>query len=283
LEEKNISKIKVFRKLLEAMGTTNDKKEFMDLVEEKFQTLSSEHESSTTNQKRKRKIKINEEDLTSLEKRNLYAAASIEKDRKNVFIDTSDFLKSMGKNGQGLYAKKSFFKGEKICGYFGTLVPTKDIEKHDYKSDYLINLGPDENSINMSIDAADSDINVSGYGKFINDPIYTHKINSYIVVYTDDLDYIGMFATKGIKAGEEILCNYGVEYWQDDQFLKLSPELQAEINRQRVSKNLPTLQIQDTSTSSSSSSSSSSQVRNIPVSSNTKTASRIVIDLTEDD
>jgi hypothetical protein len=64
----------------------------------------------------------------------------------------------VGKNGQGLYAKKSFTKGEIICGYFGKMVPTADIKKYSYKSDYLIELGLDKNGEHMSVDSADSDI-----------------------------------------------------------------------------------------------------------------------------
>jgi hypothetical protein len=90
-----------------------------------------------------------------------------------------------------------------------------------------------------------------------------------------------MIATKGIKSGEEILCNYGVGYWEDEQFLKLSPPLQAEINRQRFKKKLPILQAAVVS-------SSSSQAPNIPVSVKTATrfftnnAGQLVMDLVSD-
>ena len=284
LEEQRISKIKIFKILLEALGMNdNDETKVMKFIDEKIENLSSENQSSRTNQKRKRKIKINEDELTQSEKRFLFAAEQIAKDKKNVKVAESDFLTSVGKNGQGLYAKKSFTKGEIICGYFGKMVPTADIEKNEYKSDYLIELGLDENGVHMSVDSADSDIDVSGYGKFVNDPIFENAINSYILVqaHADGNEYIYMVATKGIKNGDEILCNYGVGYWEAEQFLKLSPPLQAEINRQRVKKKLPILQAAVVS-------SSSSQAPNIPVSVKTATrfftnnAGQLVMDLVSD-
>lgn len=242
--EKNIPSIDTFQFLLKAMDfVDNGENQTSNEAEAMKIFISNENNMDVvqTQQDDKRKRKIKQFELTQEQKRTEYARKTIKADEENVEVKESEFLKNQNIYGAlGLYVKKNFYPGNRICSYFGEMVRTEDVRKPEYKSDYLIELGDDENGVSMTVDASSSYVH-SGYGKYINDPIFEDQINCRIDVYTNQNDnesYLGVYATRKVKKGEELLCNYGLEYWQEEHFYRLDLKLQHEINIQRAKKKL---------------------------------------------
>jgi uncharacterized protein len=114
--------------------------------------------------------------------------------------------------GLGLFAKKDFEKDQIICEFGGELIDELEVNKRnkDKRGDYFVDMGDD-----LTLDSYESDC----MAKYANDARGPRKVpglrnNSEIVVYSDDYS-VCIVATRPIKAGEEILVEYGKSYWNN--------------------------------------------------------------------
>ncbi len=111
--------------------------------------------------------------------------------------------------GKGLFTAIAIFEDEIICVFHGELLSQKQILKriHDEVDLYFINL-PDGSMLDC--------MNVESFARYANDaagyPRSGFKNNAYIGM--DDRDRVCLMATKDIKAGSEIFCSYGKDYWK---------------------------------------------------------------------
>jgi hypothetical protein len=116
--------------------------------------------------------------------------------------------------GQGLFTSIPIYKDEVISIFKGeTLTSTEAALRAKRKEDgYFINC------LDGSI--LDS-MHTPCFAKYANDPAATgpgmakslFKSNADISI--DDDDNICLIATRNIKAGEEVFCNYGKKYWKN--------------------------------------------------------------------
>ena len=122
--------------------------------------------------------------------------------------------------GYGLFVDDdhSFKVGDIICEYGGELVDFDLAGTDDYHSDYLFKVSKD-----WVIDAEDQN---SGYGRYMNDPIVSSKVNAKIMARKKRL-IAEVVATKPIKSNKEIFVSYGIDYWMDlDHYDNLTPKHQ---------------------------------------------------------
>jgi len=136
--------------------------------------------------------------------------------------------------GLGLFATKAFKSGEVVCNYGGELILTDIAMSNDYHSDYLFKINND-----WTIDG--QDFTSSGFGRFINDPIFTNKANCAIRanyklnknkkrIY-DLTASVVVLKDKTIKANAEILISYGNSYWvHEGKFGMLNNKQQLEVH-----------------------------------------------------
>ena len=110
--------------------------------------------------------------------------------------------------GNGVFCTRDILKGESLGHYTGEIISDKEFENryndHGY-GEYVLYLTDPATNKQIYVDAKDhsnwvSRINASkGTGKKIN-------------VYWDAHGHV--FASRNIKAGEELLANYGNAYWK---------------------------------------------------------------------
>lgn len=108
--------------------------------------------------------------------------------------------------GRGLFAKEPIKKGEFILEYIGNRIPSKEADT--MKSRYLFEI--DEK---WTIDGP-PEINLAGYINHSCEP----NVEAEIEEGDDGEDHINIYATRAIKAGEELYIDYGKEYF--DEFIK---------------------------------------------------------------
>jgi uncharacterized protein len=102
--------------------------------------------------------------------------------------------------GLGLYAKKDFKKGDFIIEYTGDLVTTEEADRRGGK--YLFTVSPTH-----TIDGKGRD----NIARYLN---HSCKPNAEAELNEEELR-VRIYAKKGIKAGEEIVYDYGKEYWDE--------------------------------------------------------------------
>ena len=110
--------------------------------------------------------------------------------------------------GMGLFANKSFRKGEFICWYTGVFVLKEHVEQQYYKSSYLYQY-PNSPFI---IDAEDP---LSCYARYANDSLSLRKNNADFDKFVD-VPSAHLVAIKAIRKNAEIYVSYGPEFWQDN-------------------------------------------------------------------
>ena len=148
-------------------------------------------------------------------------------DHENVYLFPSEIA------GIGLFSKKSFRRGDYICGYSGKFVSTNVVKRKTYKSDYVFEI----NEV-WSIDGQEPN---SSYGRYANDYIIEPRTkeermlgngnNSELSCYFDerapeDVDKIEAFliAKYDIAKDAEILCSYGSSYWNNIEHFSILSE-----------------------------------------------------------
>jgi hypothetical protein len=133
-------------------------------------------------------------------------------DSNRVYLAAS----KLGPNvGLGLFAKIDFNIDDYICAYLGEIVPTD--RNKEFDSDYRL-----EYNKEWTIDSTDPH---SCYGRYPNDPILKNLVNARLSNRRKVIEAC-VKATKPIKAGDEILVEYGDNYWKSKKFFKLSHKLQ---------------------------------------------------------
>jgi SET domain-containing protein len=131
---------------------------------------------------------------------------------QKIEADESDYLytdpSQIPNAGLGLFTAIKLFKGEQIAVFEGELL-THAVAKHraERKEDqYFISL------LNgKTMDSKHTDC----FAKYANDATGTQTAfkNNCIITLNDE-QQVCLVATKTIKAGEEIFCSYGKDYWK---------------------------------------------------------------------
>ena len=103
----------------------------------------------------------------------------------------------------GLFARRDIKKGEFICAYNG-----KKYRRVPKEARYCIRLLPNGMYLLDAIDIK------SCHGRFSNDPCH-HLLDNSVIVGDFDNSVI-LEATRDIRAGEEIFCSYGWEYYTNE-------------------------------------------------------------------
>ncbi|MBS0603575.1 MAG: SET domain-containing protein-lysine N-methyltransferase [Verrucomicrobia bacterium] len=107
--------------------------------------------------------------------------------------------------GHGLFATKDYKKGEVIGHYAGRIVPTKSIEDDSYAFEMFAN--PFEGH---SIEGAEE----SNATRYINHAPLKYTNVDTVEFFDKGLPYVIFTARCAIKAGEELLYDYGQGYWE---------------------------------------------------------------------
>ncbi len=120
-----------------------------------------------------------------------------------LYTDTSQIQNA----GLGLYTAIKLFKEEQIAVFEGELLSDDEAEKRALlrEDQYFISL------LNgKTMDSKHTDC----FAKYANDATGTQTVfkNNCIITLNDE-QQVCLVATKTIKAGEEIFCSYGTEYW----------------------------------------------------------------------
>jgi hypothetical protein len=109
-------------------------------------------------------------------------------------------------SGMGLFTKADIPKGEGICEFTGKVITSEEADSlTPPESHYLV--GRSDGSI-LNVYNSDSPAiraNDAHGTRFRN--------NSEIVEYEDGTLWLA--STKNIRAGEEIFCSYGSDYWDN--------------------------------------------------------------------
>lgn len=111
--------------------------------------------------------------------------------------------------GDGLFAKRNFQKGEIICDYAGQVVKGKLPENWEEESAFIIS-NP-ENTVHIRGDVNGHD--PVTFGAYANDGLGEVNANAEIVF--NDQEKAMLRATRNIQTNEEIILNYGRNYWLD--------------------------------------------------------------------
>jgi len=115
--------------------------------------------------------------------------------------------------GLGLFASRSFSRGERIASYGGEVISSQELATRYSKmidaetGEYLVVTAPYALGIHGSDNTRDG-ARIRGAGSYVNATLGTgRRPNS-------PLGNRYVRASRKINAGEEILCSYGAEYWK---------------------------------------------------------------------
>jgi SET domain-containing protein len=110
--------------------------------------------------------------------------------------------------GKGLFTKKFIPKGTRIVEYKGKITTWGKVNHDEGSNGYIFYL-----KRNHVIDAARTK---SALARYANDARGLVRVKGIInnAVYNDDKIKVYIESTKDILAGQEILVDYGKEYWQ---------------------------------------------------------------------
>ena len=103
--------------------------------------------------------------------------------------------------GEGLFAKRSFQQGEKICDYRGKVLSLADVLKEPNR-DYVMGLG-----LNCHVDAREA---YAVPGRYVND----REDPNARFVKDKKRRKADVVALRRIHPGDEIYASYGQGYWR---------------------------------------------------------------------
>ncbi len=111
--------------------------------------------------------------------------------------------------GKGLFTAIKIFKDEIISVFKGEILSATEIKKR-------IKNNADAYFINMVDGRIMDSMNTKCFAKYANDAqgISKSRFKNNAVISLDENDNVCIVATKNIKAGEEIFCSYGKQYWE---------------------------------------------------------------------
>ena len=128
-----------------------------------------------------------------------------------------------GDSGMGLFAKKRIKKGTAFCSYGGVEV-TEEMLKQGYGNrDYVASAY--KNHRTKEVIYIDGEEELSGMGRFVQDPIDDHLVNAKILWREGRLVMIAMV---DLEPGDEIYAEYGLDYWKGRLHF-LHPDLRSRI------------------------------------------------------
>jgi len=127
--------------------------------------------------------------------------------------------------GKGLFTKKIIPKGTRIVEYKGRITPWKELSGKNFnryifyvKRDHVINASPYKKAV----------------ARFANDAKGLTKVKGIANNSSYEQEGLQIFitATKDIAAGDEILVDYGKEYWDVVRY-------NSRIDRKKIKRNRP--------------------------------------------
>jgi SET domain-containing protein len=130
---------------------------------------------------------------------------------KDLWIKKSSLLNA----GKGLFTRIDIAKGTRIVEYKGRVQSWREVKDQDGINGYLMYINR-----NVVINALPS---VNTLGRYANDANGLARVKGV----RNNAEYVSegkrcfIEATRNIKAGEEILVNYGKEYWALIKKLKI--------------------------------------------------------------
>jgi SET domain-containing protein len=113
---------------------------------------------------------------------------------------TPPYIVKRSKAGLGLFAQKTFTRGEFIIEYTGELIPTAEADRRGGKYLFVV-------SDSQTIDGKGR----ANIARYIN---HSCTPNAEAELNEDELR-VRIYAKKKILPGEEILYDYGSEYWEE--------------------------------------------------------------------
>lgn len=131
----------------------------------------------------------------------------------NIEASESDYLyvntSQLPASGNGLYTAVEIYRMEIIAYYKGEILTEQQAKLRAKKGDdkYFINL----------IDGRILDsMKIKCFAKYANDAEGFLKSNfkNNAKIALDETNHVCLIATRNIKAGEEIFCSYGKQYWK---------------------------------------------------------------------
>lgn len=110
--------------------------------------------------------------------------------------------------GKGLFTKKFIPKGTRIVEYKGRITTWKEVSKRKHTSRYIFYVKKDH--------VIDAEPYKKAIGRFANDARGLIKVKGITNNACYERDGLRIFITaeKDIPAGNEILVDYGREYWK---------------------------------------------------------------------
>lgn len=110
--------------------------------------------------------------------------------------------------GLGLFAKRTFRKGQRITEYKGVLKKWREVAHEDGINTYLMRVNRF-----WAIDAKPA---VQTFGRYANDAAGTtgKSASHNNAIYVTEGRRCFLEAAKDIQPGDEILVDYGNEFWQ---------------------------------------------------------------------
>ena len=145
----------------------------------------------------------------------------MEKENKKIIIPEmfqinapeSDYLfvepSQIPNSGSGLFTAIPIYKGEIISVFEGEILSDQESKNRAEK-------GLDGYFINLLDGSIMDSRNVDCFAKYANDSqgLVKSKFKNNSLITLDDEDRVCIVATKAIKSGAEIFCDYGSGYWE---------------------------------------------------------------------
>ncbi len=122
-----------------------------------------------------------------------------------LYIETSQLANA----GKGLFTAIRIYKDDIISVFKGEILT-------ESQAKLRIKINQNQYFINMIDGTIMDSISTDCFAKFANDASgFQHKkFRNNAEIALDDEKNVCLIATKNIKSGEEIFCNYGKKYWK---------------------------------------------------------------------
>ena len=122
-----------------------------------------------------------------------------------LYIETSQLANA----GKGLFTAIKIYKEDIISIFKGEILT-------ETQAELRVKTNQDQYFINMIDGTIMDSMNTECFAKYANDAtgFQQKKFQNNAEIGLDDDNNVCLIATKKIKSGEEIFCNYGNRYWK---------------------------------------------------------------------
>ena len=122
-----------------------------------------------------------------------------------LYIETSQLANA----GKGLFTAIKIYKEDIISIFKGEILT-------ETQAELRVKTNQDQYFINMIDGTIMDSMNTECFAKYANDAtgFQQKKFQNNAEIGLDDENNVCLIATKNIKMGEEIFCNYGKRYWK---------------------------------------------------------------------